>query len=270
MFEASLTECKVFKHLIESMKDMVETVNLDCSSSGMSLQSMDGAHVSLISLKLRAEAFGHYRCDKAITMGLNLVNLAKILKCSGANDALSMTSAEDADDLNLSFESKSGDRVSDFQLRLMDLEVEHLEVPDTEYLAIVKLPSKLFSETIKNLITMGETCSISVSKKGIRFGVGGDMGTGNITLKQSDGAEKDEERITIEMSEPVEAVFALQYLNNFTKATPLSSFVTLSISPNVPMSVDYAVEGTGYIRYYLAPKIDEENGPASGDEEDEE
>lgn len=268
MFEASLVESKVFKHLIDSMKDMVETVNIDCSTSGISLQSMDGAHVSLISLKMRSEAFSHYRCDKAITMGLNLVNLAKILKCSGLNDSLSLTSGENADDLMLSFEAKAGDRTSDFQLRLMDLEVEHLEVPVTEYLAIVKLPSKLFSETIKNLITMGETCSINVSKNGIRFGVGGDMGTGNITLKPSEGAEKEDERITIEMSEPVEAVFALQYLNNFTKATPLSPFVTLSISPNVPMSVDYAVDGTGYIRYYLAPKIDEENAE-SGDDDDE-
>ena len=62
----------------------------------------------------------------------------------------------------------------------------------------------------------------------------------------------------IEMEEPVELTFALRYLNFFTKATPLSPTVTLSLSPEVPLMVEYDIESLGYVRYYLAPKIDEE------------
>lgn len=37
------------------------------------------------------------------------------------------------------------------------------------------------------------------------------------------------------MNEPVQLTFALRYLNFFTKATPLSPTVTLSMSADVPL-----------------------------------
>lgn len=42
-------------------------------------------------------------------------------------------------------------------------------------------------------------------------------------------------QVTIEMNEPVQLTFALRYLNFFTKATPLSPTVTLSMSADVPL-----------------------------------
>lgn len=42
-------------------------------------------------------------------------------------------------------------------------------------------------------------------------------------------------KVTIEMNEPVQLIFALNYLNFFTKATPLSKTVTLSMSADIPL-----------------------------------
>lgn len=42
-------------------------------------------------------------------------------------------------------------------------------------------------------------------------------------------------QVTIEMNEPVQLTFALRYLNFFTKATPLSASVTLSMSADIPL-----------------------------------
>ena len=46
-------------------------------------QAMDSSHVSLCALRMRAEGFDHYRCDKNISLGVNTPNLSKILKCAG-------------------------------------------------------------------------------------------------------------------------------------------------------------------------------------------
>lgn len=67
-----------------------------------------------------------------------------------------------------------------------------------------------------------------------------------------------EDAIVIEMNEPVALSFALRYMNSFTKATPLSDTVTISLSSELPVVVEYKVAEMGYIRYYLAPKIEEE------------
>ena len=42
------------------------------------------------------------------------------------------------------------------------------------------------------------------------------------------------------------------------QATPLSSTVILNLSKDVPLVVEYRIEETGHIRYYLAPKIEDE------------
>jgi proliferating cell nuclear antigen len=59
------------------------------------------------------------------------------------------------------------------------------------------------------------------------------------------------------MDEPTELTFALRYLQQFTKATPLSPFVYLRMSKDVPLMVEYKIENFGHLRYYLAPKIDD-------------
>lgn len=63
------------------------------------------------------------------------------------------------------------------------------------------------------------------------------------------------------MNEPVSLTFALRYMNSFTKATPLANSVTISLSSELPVVVEYKIAEMGYIRFYLAPKIeDDEEG----------
>ena len=99
--------------------------------------------------------------------------------------------------------------------------------------------------------------TIAANKEGVKFSVSGDMGTGNVTVRQNASCEKEQQTL-IELQEPVSLTFALRYLNFFTKATPMSEQVTLSLSKEVPLAVEYAVGDMGHLRYYLAPKVDEE------------
>jgi hypothetical protein len=42
------------------------------------------------------------------------------------------------------------------------------------------------------------------------------------------------------------------------QATSLSPQVTLSMSKELPVVVEYRIADMGYVRYYLAPKIEDE------------
>ena len=104
---------------------------------------------------------------------------------------------------------------------------------------------------------------VSVTKGEIRFKTIGDIGEANIACRPTPkGVDKKEDEVetTIDVNEPVQLTFALRYLNSFTKATPLSPSVTLSMSKELPVVVEYQIAEIGHIRYYLAPKIDEDNG----------
>ena len=259
MFEARMTEGGMLKKITESIKDLVTEANFDCSTTGISVQAMDSSHVSLVALLLRTDGFDHYRCDRNVSLGINLGSMGKVLKCCNNDDTITLKSEDQADTMSFVFENTSQDRISDFELKLMDIDSEHLGIPDTEYTAQVQMPSQEFQRICRDLAILGDTVTIAVSKEGVKFSVSGETGSGNMTVRQNNSVDtKEEDQVKIEMDEPVTLNFALRYLNFFTKATALSGQVSLSLSKDVPLVVEYRMENLGHVRYYLAPKIDDE------------
>jgi proliferating cell nuclear antigen len=258
MFEATLQQGNLLKKILEAIKDLVNEANLECSTSAVALQAMDSSHVSLVTLLLKGSGFEQYRCDRNLTLGINMSSMSKILKCAGNDDAITLRCQDDADTLTFVFESKEKDKVSDFQLKLMAIDAESLGIPDQEYKAVVSMPSAEFQRICRDLSVLGDTVNISVSKEGVKFAASGDIGNGCILLKQQKSADKESENITIELQESISLNFALRYLATFSKATALSEKVKLSMAPEVPLVVEYAIGEMGYIRYFLAPKIDDE------------
>lgn len=85
-------------------------------------------------------------------------------------------------------------------MKLMDIDQEHLGIPDTVYEAEITLPSAEFSRVIRDLKELGESVRIEVDKEGIRFSCEGDIASASVTLKatqgskvKSDAEDEDEE-----------------------------------------------------------------------------
>lgn len=288
MFEARLVEGKIFRNIIDSIKDLVTDANIECTTEEIAIQCMDSAHVSLVSVQLSAAAFDHYRCDRQLNLGINSANMSKVFKMMGADDIVVLKAEDDGDVLSLMFESTKSETIADFgklyclytdlflrciysppltqllsplplhtELKLMDIDGEQLGIPDTPYKCSIKMPSEEFQRIVRDLQVLGDTCTISCTKEGIRFSVSGSIGTGNI-LTRANATDDAKEAVVIDMEEPVELNFALRYLAFFTKATKLSDSVIICLSPEVPMVVEYPIGDVGGIKFYLAPKIEED------------
>jgi len=121
------------------------------------------------------------------------------------------------------------------------------------------MSSSEFQRICRDLTILGDTVTVSATKEGVKFSVNGELGNGNITCRPTSGVDsKEDEATTIQLEEPVQLNFALRYLNLFAKATSLSVSVTLSMSQDVPLVVEYRIDDLGYMRFYLAPKIEDE------------
>merc|ERR1712224_993748 len=258
VLEAQLQQAMLLKKVVDAMKDLCKDVNFDCSEKGLQVQSMDSSHVALVSLLLRESAFSDFKCDRPTSLGMNVDSLGKILKMCGQNDSLKLRWNNDADLVSFQCESGEDDRIADFELKLMQIESEHMEIPEQHYKVVAKLPSAEFQKICRDLKEFGETLQMSASKEGLKFTVQGDLGSGNIVLKPRE-AEKPEEKVTLTVHEPVTATFALRYLVNFAKAAPLCGTVELGLGPDAPLLVRYSLENAdnGHLQFYLAPKIDE-------------
>merc|ERR1712064_120338 len=190
--------------------------------------------------------------------GMNVDSVGKIMKMCGPNDSLKISWQNDSDTATFQCESSQEDRITDFNLKLMQIDGERMEIPEQHYKVVAKLPSGEFQKICRDLKEFGETMQISASKEGIKFSVQGDVGAGNVMLKPRE-SDKPEERVALTVYEPVTATFALRYLVIFAKASPLCALVELGLGPDAPLSVKFDLEAAdnGFMQFYLAPKIDE-------------
>ena len=116
MFEARLVQGHILKNIVDSVKDLVNDANLECSEEEISIQCMDSSHVSLVAVSLQAAAFDHYRCDRPLALGVNSGNMAKIMKMMGRDDVVVLKAEDEPDNLTLMFESTKTDTIADFDL----------------------------------------------------------------------------------------------------------------------------------------------------------
>ncbi|KAG8526879.1 uncharacterized protein KY384_008308 [Bacidia gigantensis] len=246
---------KELETVVDAIKDLVQDCNFDCNDSGVALQAMDNSHVALVSMMLKAESFSPFRCDRNIALGINLNSLMKVLRCAQNEDILTLKAEDAPDVVNLVFESSESDRLSEYDIKLMDIDQEHLGIPETEYSATISMPSAEFQKICRDLMALSESVAIEATKEGVKFSCSGDIGNGAVTLRSHTDVEKPERNVEIALSEPVALTFSLKYLVNFCKASGLSGTVKLCLSNEVPLLVEYALASNSYLRFYLAPKV---------------
>uniref|UniRef100_A0A7S2ZH23 DNA sliding clamp PCNA n=1 Tax=Rhodosorus marinus TaxID=101924 RepID=A0A7S2ZH23_9RHOD len=258
MFEARLEESAVLKKILDSVRDLVQEANWDCNDDGIVMQSMDSSHISLVCFMVRASSFEVYQCERNVSLGVKIDSLAKVLKCAAADDSVTLKADEnEPNTMDILFESKKNDRISDFQLKLMVIDQEMLGIPESDYRSTVEMSSAEFRRIMGDLSTMGDSVTIEINKGGASFSTKGDIGSGNICLQKSASVDKPKDGVKITMVEPVKSTFSLKFLNIFAKAAALSDTVVLSMSEEYPIRIEFAIDkDVGYVRYYLAPKIE--------------
>merc|ERR1719192_2775212 len=160
---------------------------------------------------LRAEGFEPWRCDVNSQLGINLQSLNKVLKCMGGKDELSLKYKEGNDDIEFVFKSPEEDRVSHFSLKLMEIDSEHLGIPETDYKTKVSMSSSEFQRICRDLAVLGDTLNISVNKDNVQFSVAGEIGKGELTVRASTASDDMEgEGTEIACAEPVAQTFAMR------------------------------------------------------------
>jgi len=257
MFEARFANAILLKRILDAIKDLVQDVNLLCTEDGIELQSMDSSHVALVNFTILAEACTVYQCTDTITLGINVNNLTKIVKCAESDDSVILRQSKDQSKLEITFENKSGSRKHEFAMNLMDIESEHLAIPDLEYTCSITMPSPEFSRLVRDGASFGETVMLSVQEGLLVAEIRGDAGKTVITEKQDKTSKSASQWTEIVCAKQTAMMFGLKYLVAFTKAQHISDSVNLYMIEGAPLYVSYDMGDKGSVGFYLAPKQDE-------------
>ena len=117
-----------------------------------------------------------------------------------------------------------------------------------------------FTRICRELYSLNETVNIETTKNVIKFGVNSESVGGMIKIEENDSDNLDEQTLINVEDEGVNLVFALRYLNMFTKVSSLSQQVSLYLSKEFPLMVEYKLQQLGVLKFYLAPRISNDEG----------
>ena len=129
--------------------------------------------------------FEEYRADRAMTLGISVTNLAKVLKLASNDDKITLRAEEEGSHLMITFENRRQEKRTEFQLNLITLDSEHLGIPETQYSSEVTMNAQDFQKLCKELHQLSETVQIEASIQSIKFNVEGEVGSGSVQIMTS-------------------------------------------------------------------------------------
>lgn len=257
MLEAKFDQASLLKKIIDAFKDTVQLCNFNCTEHGITVQAVDDSRVLLVSLLIGEDGFSSYRCDRNITLGVDLSSLAKVLRCGNNTDSLTLIAEDSPDSVLVLFEDSEKDRISEYNLKLMEIDSEFLNIDDMDFDSIVTMPSAEFQKTTRDLAQLSDSLNIMVTKDAVKFNTKGDIASGSVVVKPFTDLDHPESSVKVELNKAVDLTFGLKYVLDIIKGSSLSTQISVKLADKAPALFEFKLP-SGYLRFYLAPKFDEE------------
>jgi proliferating cell nuclear antigen len=234
------------KSTFEVLKDILNDVNIYFKPEGVFIVTLDTARTSLIDMFLPSDNFEEYTCDGNIDCGVNMTNMYKLLKTITVNDVL-VISINSKEFMNIEIHSEQKKTSTKFELKLLDINENQIEVPETEMTIITPIPSVDFQRICRDMSNIGDELEIHRGGKSLKLVCKGDF------------ANQETEIQCVDESPNLSGTYSLKYMNIFTKATSMCSTVQImQEKQNRFLILKYNVANLGDLKFYLATKVPED------------
>jgi proliferating cell nuclear antigen len=248
MFEAVLGEVSLFRDSMGAISDIIDEAEMQIKAGGLKLVAADRAVVVVIDFFMSKDAFRQYDYTEDAKVGLNLTNLMHILKRARPEETMHMKL--EGNKFHIIFRGSS---TRSFVLPLIDVSRE--EIPPIDKLvfpASIKINSDLLNSGVEDAELIGDSIILTARKDSFVM-----RSESDTSLAQMDMTSGTSGLKIIEIGEPVRSRFSTDYLKKIMKARKLTENVSLSMSTDYPLKVDFDVPGKMQMSFILAPRVEE-------------
>lgn len=268
---------KQFEIIFKFLKNISLDVNLIFSDDGLYTQGMCSSHITLFECNLNKSWFKTYEKEEEedLMVGVNCESFFKALNCL-ENTQIITIETEGTDSIKLYF---TGEKTitKEFNLPLMNIDTELMEIPDVEYSADIIMLSDQLDHLINQLCDFGQVVNIKCDEQDIQLETLGEMGNMNIKIKEDDIIEyalEESEEDDKEFCNVLSISYSLEFLKNICLFAKLNKQVKLHMSSEYPLKLQYDLDDwtdgdlendnveedneiTNYIRFFVAPKLED-------------
>ena len=242
MFKTS--QVIAFKNAIESISTLVQDANLIITpETGISIREMDKTGKILVSVKFEKENFDSFTFTEKLVVGIDLVALAKCLKCCCASDIVEVWLGD-----KIVVKFNYGKSSKTFTLKNLTIPVSDKIISPVFFDYKVSISSNVFNPWCKNLHANCERVIMTTSADGLLFAGSSDVGTVEFGL----AVGRDLEIIASEdATGPVSGCYDLKFFLLFSKCSGLSDDTVIFVKNDYPLVLQYTLQSLGELKLCL-------------------
>jgi proliferating cell nuclear antigen len=262
ILELETVQVNNIRILFEVLKEvLLSDINLVFTPTFIKVVELEGTERCCIHLELNTydpeedkEIFEHYYCEnQSISVGINATDFYKIIKTSKSADNISFFIERDRQDLfNVRFEIRDKHKVSSSDITRLDIIKKPIQIPPISYPSPVIMPSPDFQKICKDINSLSSDKNVEITNIGQQI-IFEYLGVGNSKQKIIIGKNEASD-INCEV---IRGKFNLKFLLLFTKATPLSTTVSIYMANSNPLVLEYGVGTLGSLRFILTLEEDD-------------
>jgi proliferating cell nuclear antigen len=259
-FHVRTLQGNVLRSLFDTLKEIIHDVTLTFDPTGIRISAMDGSKVSLVYLKLNAEAFEEYVCPVAQKIGINVLNMFKLLRSAGSHDSILFRNTKnEPHKLEITIQNFEKNSITTFAMKLIEIDSNYFEVNNIEFDTIVTMPSTYFQRLCRDMSDI--TDYLCIVKKNGELSFNSDLSsTTDFASQKTSIGNSDTGQHTLittlnDGDDDCDNKFPLKYLTGFCKASGLSSVVELYLKDSYPLVLKYSVGSMGDLKFVIAPLI---------------
>jgi proliferating cell nuclear antigen len=256
-------QASTFKQVVDALKEILMDVNLEIDETGIKIVAMDNTHIVLIHLKLDADKFEHFYCEKKIYVGINMLRLHTLIKTITNNDILSLyVLKDDPNSIGITIDNNEKNFKTNYKLSMLDIDVLNIEIPPVDFHTIINMPSSYLQKIIRDMHNLAEFIEFRNIGDKLILSCKSDfceqetiMGTEksqNISIKKGNNNTDETIDSDVRDHEIIQGIFSLKYLSIFTKCTNLSNMVEIYLKNSYPIILRYNIASLGNIMLCLA------------------
>jgi proliferating cell nuclear antigen len=272
IFEIKTLKSVIIKNLFEVIKPYIKETNILINKDCIKISTLDVSKVSLTYIKLDANKFESYKCDKPVILGIDTNTFFKTIKSANRRETITLyMNKGEEDKLGIELADPFMGKVKDYKIPLLSLDDKVINVSDIIFDYVINMPSIQFQQIIKDIqLLEGKVVEIKSIGKQLIFSCDDGLAEFKTAISEiDDNLNKDQKTLLQQNGEDIRSIkfektndkivqgkFKLSHLMNFIKASHLCENMNILITNDKPLILEYFVADLGILRFLLVSHME--------------
>ncbi len=242
-------DARTWRYAISAISKIVDEAAYRFREEGIRLKAIDPSRIVLVDFTIPRDALTEYEIEKEEIVGVNMEDLAKILRRAVKGDELELKTLE-AGRLAVSFIGR-GSRT--FIIPSLEVGAEELPELNVQFTVKAKFSPSTFRDLVKELEPVGDAIEFTAIKDEQKIIA---KSTSDIAEVEIEASIENGALLEFEASEDGKAIYSIDYLSDIVAASQAAEELVFEYGTGIPCKIEYILPYGGKLAFYVAPRVE--------------